>query len=79
MGANGQRVATALVYLNDEALEGGETDFPQLNLRHRGRKGDALVFFNVDASGRPDRRTPARRPGADAGREVAAVAVDPGP
>ena len=56
-GANGQRVATALVYLNDEGLEGGETDFPGLGLRHRGRRGDALVFFNVDAAGQPDRRT----------------------
>jgi prolyl 4-hydroxylase len=57
MAANGQRVATALVYLNDQGLEGGETDFPLLGLRHRGRRGDALVFFNVDAAGQPDRRT----------------------
>ena len=53
----GQRAATALVYLNDEGLEGGETDFPLLPLRHRGRRGDALVFFNLDAAGQPDRRT----------------------
>jgi hypothetical protein len=53
----GQRAATALVYLNDEGLEGGETDFPLLSLRHRGRRGDALVFFNLDAAGQPDRRT----------------------
>jgi len=52
-----QRAATALVYLNDEGLEGGETDFPLAGLRHRGRKGDALVFFNLDAAGQPDRRT----------------------
>ena len=52
----GQRVATALVYLNDD-YEGGETDFPELGLRHRGAKGDALVFFSVDADGAPDRRT----------------------
>jgi hypothetical protein len=57
MAVNGQRVATALVYLNDEGLEGGETDFPTLGIRHRGAKGDALVFFNVDAAGQPDRRT----------------------
>jgi hypothetical protein len=57
MAANGQRVATALVYLNDEGLEGGETDFPTLGLRHRGAKGDALVFFNVEPSGQPNRRT----------------------
>jgi hypothetical protein len=53
----GQRVATGLVYLNDEGLQGGETDFPRLGFSHRGRKGDALVFFNVDAAGQPDRRT----------------------
>ncbi len=53
----GQRAATALVYLNDQGLEGGETDFPLLNLRYRGRRGDALVFFNLDAAGQPDRRT----------------------
>jgi hypothetical protein len=55
--AAGQRVATGLVYLNDEGLEGGETDFPRLGLRHRGQRGDALVFFNVDAAGETDRRT----------------------
>jgi prolyl 4-hydroxylase len=49
-------VFTVLVYLNDD-LEGGETEFLQLGLRHRGRKGDALMFRNVDAEGQPDRRT----------------------
>ncbi len=53
----GQRAATVLVYLNEDGLEGGETDFPKANLRHRGAKGDALVFHNLDAAGRPDRRT----------------------
>ena len=57
MASGGQRVATALLYLNDEGLEGGETDFPRLGFKYRGRKGDALVFFNVDAGGQPDRRT----------------------
>jgi hypothetical protein len=57
MRANGQRVATALVYLNEEGLEGGETAFPRLGFNYRGRKGDALVFFNVDAAGKPDPRT----------------------
>jgi hypothetical protein len=52
----GQRVVTVLVYLNDD-LEGGETDFPRLGIRHRGRKGDGLMFRNVDPEGRPDRRT----------------------
>jgi hypothetical protein len=57
IAAAGQRVATGLLYLNDEGLEGAETDFPRLDLRHRGARGDALVFFNVDAAGQPDRRT----------------------
>lgn len=57
IASSGQRAATALVYLNDEGLEGGETDFPLLSLRYRGRRGDALVFFNLDAAGQPDRRT----------------------
>ncbi|MEI9890696.1 MAG: 2OG-Fe(II) oxygenase [Caulobacteraceae bacterium] len=56
-GGRGQRIATVLLYLNDEGLEGGETDFPRLGFAHRGKKGDALVFFNVDASGQPDPRT----------------------
>jgi hypothetical protein len=56
IAARGQRVATCLVYLNDD-LEGGETEFPELGLRHRGGRGDALVFMNVDGDGRPDRRT----------------------
>ncbi|HEY2048885.1 MAG TPA: 2OG-Fe(II) oxygenase [Caulobacteraceae bacterium] len=57
IASSGQRAATALVYLNEEGLEGGETDFPLLSLRHRGRRGDALVFFNLDEAGQPDRRT----------------------
>ena len=53
---HGQRIYTVLVYLN-EGVEGGETEFVRLGLRHRGRKGDALMFRNVDAQGRPDPRT----------------------
>jgi len=51
----GQRVATLLVYLN-QGFEGGETDFPALGLRFKGRAGDALLFRNVDRAGAPDRR-----------------------
>jgi prolyl 4-hydroxylase len=47
-----QRVATFLVYLNNDYL-GGETSFPDLNLRVRGQTGDGLMFSNVDAQGRP--------------------------
>jgi hypothetical protein len=57
LAEHGQRVATVLVYLNDEGLEGGETDFPVLGVRHRGGRGDALLFANVDADGLPDRRS----------------------
>jgi prolyl 4-hydroxylase len=53
---HGQRIVTFLVYLND-GFEGGETDFPQLGLRHRGQPGDALYFGNLDANGSPDPRT----------------------
>jgi prolyl 4-hydroxylase len=49
----GQRVATVLVYLNDD-FEGGETAFPRLGLRHRGATGDALLFANVRPDGTPD-------------------------
>jgi hypothetical protein len=52
---NGQRAATFLLYLNDD-YEGGETEFPNLSWRYKGRKGDALLFWNVNASGAPDPR-----------------------
>ena len=51
----GQRVATFLIYLNEE-YEGGETDFPDLGWRFKGRKGDALLFWNLTPSGAPDIR-----------------------
>ncbi len=53
---HGQRVGTVLVYLNDD-YEGGETDFPELGWRHRGGKGDVLLFWSVDPTGNLDRRT----------------------
>jgi hypothetical protein len=56
MKANGQRRTTLLLYLNDE-FEGGETDFPRLGFRYKGRKGDALLFQNVLPTGVPDPRT----------------------
>ena len=55
LAQQGQRVITVLVYLNDD-LEGGETDFPRLGIRHRGAKGDGLMFRNVDARGGRDAR-----------------------
>ena len=55
LASHGQRAKTLLIYLND-GFEGGETDFPQLSLRFKGRKGEALMFTNVLADGSPDRR-----------------------
>jgi len=52
----GQRAMTALIYLNDDFDE-GETSFPELGLKLRVAKGDALIFANVDRNGRPDLRT----------------------
>jgi hypothetical protein len=52
----GQRIATFLLYLNED-FEGGETDFPRIGISHRGARGDALFFANVDSAGAPDRQT----------------------
>lgn len=52
----GQRIATFLLYLNDD-FEGGETDFPKAGISHRGGRGDALFFANVDPAQAPDRLT----------------------
>ena len=51
----GQRVLTFLLSLNDD-YEGGETQFPVLGKRYRGRKGNALFFWNVEPDGTPDKR-----------------------
>jgi prolyl 4-hydroxylase len=50
-----QRALTFLVYLN-EGYDGGETDFPRLGVRFKGRAGDALMFRNASADGRADER-----------------------
>jgi prolyl 4-hydroxylase len=49
----GQRVATCLTWLNDD-YEGGETEFPKVGFRHRGKPGDAMLFLNVTPDRRPD-------------------------
>ena len=56
LAARGQRIATCLVFLNDD-FEGGETAFEAGGLRHRGRKGDALLWANTLPDGSIDRRT----------------------
>ena len=52
----GQRTETFLIYLNDD-YEGGETHFYEIGLSHKGKKGDAILFRNVDEQGRPDEMT----------------------
>ena len=51
-----QRVMTFLVYL-DEGYEGGETAFPALGLKVKGRAGDGLLFRNASPEGAPDQRS----------------------
>jgi prolyl 4-hydroxylase len=51
-----QRVLTFLLYLNDD-YEGGETRFPRIPWQHKGRKGNAMFFWNVDRQGKPDQMT----------------------
>lgn len=51
-GEPNQRLRTVLLYLN-QGYRGGETEFPDLNLRIRGEPGDALMFDNLDTDGRP--------------------------
>lgn len=52
----GQRIWTLLIYLNED-FAGGETAFPRLGYAYKGRKGDALLFRNVDTNGKPDPMT----------------------
>lgn len=52
---NQQRVLTFLVYL-DEDYDGGETSFPALGLKVRGKAGDGLLFRNATNDGAPDPR-----------------------
>jgi prolyl 4-hydroxylase len=55
IACNGQRIITFLVYLNDD-YDGGETDFPTLGIRYKGRTGDGLYFVNALADLSPDLR-----------------------
>jgi prolyl 4-hydroxylase len=48
-----QRVRTVLIYLNG-GFAGGETQFPKIGVTVAPRGGDALMFDNVTADGRPD-------------------------
>lgn len=53
LAGHGQRIATFLIYLNED-YEGGETAFPAIGLRYRGRTGNALFWANLDREGKPD-------------------------
>jgi prolyl 4-hydroxylase len=53
---NGQRVLTFLVYLNDD-YDGGKTDFPELGIAHKGRRGEGFFFVNALENNAPDLRT----------------------
>lgn len=50
LGNYGQRLLTLLVYLNED-YEEGETDFPALNFKFRGKTGDALFWRNTTEDG----------------------------
>ncbi len=52
----GQRTKSIFVYLN-EGYEGGETAFPAIDLKFKGKTGDALVIDNMDAIGLPNDKT----------------------
>ncbi len=52
-GEHNQRTHTFLVYLNED-YEGGETAFINLRTAFRGRRGDAILFQNVDAGGKAE-------------------------
>lgn len=57
LAAQGQRIATSLVRLND-GFQGGATAFPRLDVKwDQGVIGDAFSFDNVDEAGEPDKRT----------------------
>ena len=45
-----------MLYLNDD-FEGGETNFPVINLTVRPQRGMALFWHNVDGAQIPDNKT----------------------
>ncbi len=55
LSRRGERVITFLIYLNDD-YGGGETDFPELGVRHKGRRREGLFFVNALPNGKPDTR-----------------------
>lgn len=45
----GPRVATFLIYLNDD-YTGGETEFIMINKKVKPKKGKAILFYNIDVN-----------------------------
>ena len=53
---HGQRAMTVLVYLNED-YAGGDTAFPVIGRSFKGKKGDSLVFWNLNEDNTPDFNT----------------------
>jgi len=53
LSAQGQRIKTPLIYLNDN-YQGGATEFPELKRGYKGVAGNLLVLHNTDDDGNPD-------------------------
>ena len=51
LDSNGYRLATVLIYLNDN-FEGGETVFPNINKSVKPVKGKAVLFYNSTIDGK---------------------------
>ena len=56
VAAKGERIVTFLLYLNDDD-DDGRTEFVNLGIAHKGRRGEGLFFVNALENGLPDRRT----------------------
>ena len=46
----GQRIATLIIYLNDD-YEDGHTEFPNLDKKYKLDKGNALLFYSLEKNG----------------------------
>lgn len=55
-GNQGQRIKTAILYLNDN-YEGGETEFPIWEKKVKGKSGELVVWDNVNKNGTPNMNT----------------------
>jgi prolyl 4-hydroxylase len=54
--SGGQRTWTAMIFLN-EPESGGQTGFPELNLKISPRAGNLITWNNMDVNGEPNRYT----------------------